>query len=135
VIDFDRLLNVPATAVFGRPVLYWKMNRPARTIRGIFDHRHVEIAFGDDGAPVSARRTTLHVRAADLTPDMQPAQGDVVTIDTTSWIVTDVQPDATGAYLVILGARALTDHASGEGVAGPEAAATGLPMTPGATGV
>ena len=106
MIDFDGLLNGPANAVFGQPVVYTQANGPSFDTVGIFDRRYVDIGFGEDGTPIAAMRTTLHIRKVDLLDRTPSEQGDTITVGSDTWVVIDVQPDPTGAYVLVLGARA-----------------------------
>lgn len=111
MVDFDRLLNRPAMRVFGsrEPVGYLRLTAEEGaepwTIPAVFDRRHVEVNFGDDGNPITALRTILFVRLADMPDGEPPEQGDTITRGADTWQVMDPQPDAIGAFRLILGAH------------------------------
>lgn len=109
MIDFDRHLNRAAVRVFGSaaPVAYTRaaVGSVAFAVPAVVDRRYVEIGFGEDGSPVSAIRSTLFVRLADMAGGVPPDQGDGVAIGGVAWTVQEVRPDAIGGFLLILGAR------------------------------
>jgi hypothetical protein len=104
-VDFDALVNGPCLAVFGEA---WQVNRgssgPWYDVPGIFTRDHIDVAMGDEPSQ-SLRQTTLFIRLSDL-PGYVPARGDLARNDTGLWQIMEVQPDAEGGALLILGARA-----------------------------
>lgn len=103
-INFDRLLNLPALAVYGQAVVYQRPDEAPVTIRGIFDRRATIVTFSE-GVPITGQAATLSVRTADL-GGRPPQQGDGIVIGNDAYWVEDPQLEPTGSWLLILGARA-----------------------------
>ena len=97
--DLDEDLGAMLTDdEFGYEVTYTKAT--GGTCNGIFDNEHITVEVGEEGAPVSEQKPTVLIRASDL--DSDPAQGDSLTINGNTYSVFDIQPDGTGAILLIL---------------------------------
>lgn len=137
MLDFDRMVAGPGTQLYGVRVRFRSVAGQSEMLSGVFDRRHVEVGFGQDGAVVSASESRIMVRLSEWGA---PRQGDAIDvrirrgrathIDATpiagdvvlNYLISDVQHDAIGGALLILGARAL----SADG-----ASTVSLPFTPG----
>ncbi|MBW6399986.1 hypothetical protein KPL78_19150 [Roseomonas sp. HJA6] len=92
------------------PIVYTRLRDGASfTVPGVFDRQHVEVGFDGDGAPVTAFRTVVYLRLADMPGGHPPQQGDSVVRGGGTWVVAEVQPDAIDAFCLVLGGQAATD--------------------------
>ena len=96
-IDTD-LGNMVDDAEFGYEVTYTKATDGK--CNAIFDNDFVSVDVGENAPPVSDQKPTLTVRLSDF--DTPPAQDDSLIVDGNSYTVLEVQPDGTGAALLIL---------------------------------
>jgi hypothetical protein len=110
VIDWDTLLNAPVQDVFAdrQPVIYARPDEPPIEVRGIFEHKHVPVDFGD-GAAMSAMEVALYVRLSEFPPLVSPAQGDRLQIRGATWFVQDVQHRGEGEAKLVLSGRSPID--------------------------
>jgi hypothetical protein len=72
-----------------------------KTIKGIFDSPHNPLSVGGE-MQFSVQETYILVETADVTGI---AYGSTLTIDSDSYVVTDVQPDGTGMTTLMLEAQ------------------------------
>ena len=97
-LDYD-LGNMITDEEFGDEVTYSKATDGS--CNGIFDNDFVEVDVGEASPPVSDQKPTLLVRLSDF--DTPPAADDSLTVvGEGDYIVLDVNPDGTGASLLIL---------------------------------
>jgi hypothetical protein len=108
VIDFDALLNAPIYDTFAEPVTYARPDEPPFQVRGVFNHKHLPIDFGD-GAAMSAEQVNIRVRLSDFPPLVAPGQGDRLQVRGATWFVQDVQNQGEGEAMLILSARSPID--------------------------
>lgn len=78
---------------FGVSILY-----DGRTYTGIFDSDHNPVATGGD-LDFSIQETRVLVRSSDFT---NLATGELLEINSTSYAVTEIQPDGTGMSTLML---------------------------------
>ena len=96
-IDTD-LGNMLDDSEFGYEATYSKAT--GGKCNGIYDNDFVSVDVGENAPPVTDQKPTLMVRLSDF--DTEPAQDDTLIVDGTSYTVLEVQPDGTGAALLIL---------------------------------
>ena len=96
-IDTD-LGNMLKEEEFGEEVTYSKATDGK--CDGIFDNDFISVDVGEDGPPIDDQKPTVMLRASDLSSD--PAQDDTLTIKSVDYKVLEIQPDGTGALLLIL---------------------------------
>lgn len=71
------------------------------TIKAIFDNPHQDVTVGGE-VPFSIQECYITARSSDLS---SVGQGSTITIDSSSYVVTDIQPDGTGMSMVMLEAQ------------------------------
>jgi hypothetical protein len=69
-----------------------------KTIKGIFDSPHNPLSVGGE-MQFSVQETFIMVETSDVS---SIAHGSTLTIDSRSYVVTDVQPDGTGMSTLML---------------------------------
>lgn len=72
-----------------------------RNYKGIFDSTHNPIQAGGD-LSFSIQETKVHVRTSDFA---NAATGELVTIDSNNYVITEIQPDGTGMSDLMLEAQ------------------------------
>ena len=101
-IDAD-LGNMLSDDEFGYEVTYTPQVGAALTLNGIFDKDFISVDVGQEAPPITDQKPTLMVRLSDFaTP---PLQDDTCVVDGNTYTVLEVQPDGTGAALLILEAQ------------------------------
>ena len=70
-------------------------------VNGIFDNDHLELDV-DAGIAVSTSEPQFVCATADVTGSNVALQGDVITIATIAYEITDVKPDGTGVTTLML---------------------------------
>ena len=92
---FDGLIS-SINSVFGSTVTYsYQDGSPDSEIKGVFDNAFVEVNGIESKRPI-----LKNVKLTDLTAE--PAEGDTVEIDSTSYTVRWHEPDSFGSTTLIL---------------------------------
>lgn len=96
-MSFDNAIksvNKIVTKVMGKNVVYTYLSGGTSDIRGVFDNAFVEVQG------VSSLKPILKIRLEDLT--QEPAEGDLVNVNSTDYLVLDSQQDSFGWAVLIL---------------------------------
>ena len=91
--------NMLSSDDFGYQVTYSRATDGA--CEGISDYDFLSVDMGEVSPPIEDQKPTLLIRRSDL--DTDPQHKDALTVvDVGDFIVTGIQPDGTGAILLIL---------------------------------
>ena len=105
MFDFDKFVNEPAHALFGRQISYRPRNvsHSQFTMSGDFHISYMDINLVNAGADISSAKTVVFVRDVDF-PERYPISlaGDYVTIDGKEWQVINIEPHIPGSKKLIL---------------------------------
>lgn len=105
MFDFDKFVNAPAHAIFGRQIFYRPKNTkcPPFTISGDFHISYMDINLVNAGADISAAKTVVFVRDVDF-PKNYPESlaGDYVTIDNKEFQIINIEPHIPGSKKLVL---------------------------------
>ena len=92
-------IQVAGQTVFGETVTFTPSGGSAETVTGIFDAEHVyQELLGE--TVVETTRPMLLVRLAALSK--APVRKDAITVRSTNYIVTEIQPDGQGDLALLL---------------------------------
>lgn len=99
--NLQGIVNRATRDTWGQAVSYTPQSTSvAESVTAIYDAAHVAVELGGE-VPISTTRPMLLVTAADLS--VTPSKGDTLVIGSGTFEVTDVQPDSSGSYRLILG--------------------------------
>lgn len=105
MFDFDKFVNEPAHAIFGRQILYRpkNINYLPFTLSGDFHISYMDINLVNAGADISSAKTVVFVRDADFSRNYpESLAGDYVTIDGKEWQIIDIESHIPGSKKLIL---------------------------------
>jgi hypothetical protein len=105
MFDFDRFVNEPSMAIFGRDAMYRPKNtaRAPFALRGDFHESYMDINLKNAGADISAAKIVLFVRLCDFPANyLEPKQGDYVRVNDLEYQVVDIEAHIPGSKKLIL---------------------------------
>jgi len=104
--DFDKFVNGPAMAIFGREAKFRPKNARFSpfAIRGDFHEAYIDIDLKNAGVvDISSAKIVLFVRLCDFPASYpEPKQGDYVSVGDLEYQVVNIEPHIPGSKKLIL---------------------------------
>jgi hypothetical protein len=105
MFDFDKFINQPCIAIFGKNITYIPANSSFNSfeIKGDFHRDYKEIKTDSSTPSVSSYEIVLFVRDVDMPQNYPKAnQGDFIIAENLHYQIIDIQPHLPGSKKLIL---------------------------------
>ncbi len=105
MFDFDKFVNQPCIAIFGKNTTYIPANSnfDSFAIKGDFHRNYQEVKTDSSTPPISSYEIVLFVRDMDMASHYPKAnQGDFIEIENLCYQIIDIHPHLPGSKKLIL---------------------------------